>query len=137
MVAVDMAQTHLSRTGSRERWLIMDTGRAKPTLCSWLLSCGIAARFFAAFFCAFLLDLARKLAAGAEQLARQICADAQNLAAQNAELLLAARPLADRPHLLGSERLAIHHAALGREWRKVLVVGDRDNFFGERNDVFA
>src|SRR5258705_632616 len=100
-------------------------GRPKPALCSWLLGCGIAARFFAAFFFTLLLDLARKFAAGAEQLARQICADAQNLAAQNAELLLAARPFADRPHLLGRERLAIHHAAPCGERRQVLVVSDR------------
>src|SRR5213078_3728912 len=92
-----------------------------PALCSYLLGSGISARRFAAFFFAFLLDLARELAAGAEQLARQTRADAQNLPAQNAELLLPTGPLADRLHLIGRELLPIHYAALGRERSKILV----------------
>src|SRR3954469_18911790 len=92
---------------------------------------------FAALFFALLLDLARKLAAGAEQLARQSRTDAQNLATQNAELFLAAGPFADSLHLVGRERLTIHYAALGQELFKVLIFGNVHDFFGQRNDIFA
>src|SRR4051812_23722874 len=109
-------------------------GRPRPANFLSLLS-GLLAAF--AFFFAFLLDLARQLAAAAEQLTRQRRANAQKLAAQNTELLFAARPFANGFHLVSTQRLAVHDAALSRYLFVILFFRDFDDFFGQRNDVFA
>ena len=36
-----------------------------------------------------------------------------------------------------AELRAVHHAALGRRTSRILVLGDADDFLGQRNDVFA
>src|SRR5215218_5354393 len=107
-------------------------GGPRPADCSYLFGDSLFVCLLAAFFFALLLDLARKLAAATEQLTRQGRADTQNLAADDAQLLLAAGPLADELDLLGRQRLAVHDAALGLNLVILLSFNDLDDFLGER-----
>ncbi len=84
------------------------------------------------FFLTWLASLART-----EQLGRPTSLLATKSAHEDAELLGAARPLADLLHVLGRQPGSVHQAALRSKRSERLVLGVLGDLLSQRNDVLA